>query len=168
MEEYTDVVNVEGAVVRNGEYLLVERAADEEHAAGLLAFPGGKVEQPPGGDATIGTTARRELREEVGAVEYVRSRTFEAAGTPCVNVVTICEYAGGEASVREPEEVAAVHWLSPDVDLNSTGTTTLYGGGGGGPLAVARRDTRLRRRAGVPRGRWRGDRADAPRTMSPR
>lgn len=80
MEDYTHVVNVEGAVVRDGEHLLVERAADEAHAGGLLAFPGGKVEPPPDGDASIEATVRRELSEEVGVevgtVEYVHSRTF--------------------------------------------------------------------------------------------
>jgi 8-oxo-dGTP diphosphatase len=111
-------MNVEGAVERDGEYLFVERAAGEEHASGLLAFPGGKVEAPPDADDTIAATARRELAEEVGvevgAVEFVTSRTFEADdGTLCLNVVTLCEYRGGEARVREPEEIAAVHWLTP-------------------------------------------------------
>ena len=53
MDEYTYFVNVEGAVVRDGEYLLVERAAAEEHAAGLLGFPGGKVETVSGVDGPI-------------------------------------------------------------------------------------------------------------------
>lgn len=126
MEEHAFVVNVEGAVVRDGEYLLVERAADEAHAGGLLAFPGGKVEPPPDGDASFEATVRRELAEEVGVevgtVEYVHSRTFATdGGTSCVNVVTLCEDEGGEcedegggAHARAPNEVAAVHWLSPD------------------------------------------------------
>jgi 8-oxo-dGTP diphosphatase len=119
MDEYAYVVNVEGAVVRDGEYLLIERAADEEHAAGILGFPGGKVEQPPGGEETIRETARRELVEEVGievgAVEFVTSRTFEAdTGARCLNVVTLCEHVAGDPHPRDPEEVAAVHWLSPD------------------------------------------------------
>ncbi|MFC7769614.1 hypothetical protein ACFQS5_12840 [Salinirubellus sp. GCM10025899] len=42
-DEHALAVNVEGAVVRDGPYLLVERVAEEEHAGGLLAFPGGKV-----------------------------------------------------------------------------------------------------------------------------
>ena len=117
MDADSYVVNVEAAVVRDGEYLLVERAAGEEHAAGLLAFPGGTVERSPDGDA-IAATARRELAEEVGvdagAVEYVHSRTFEAEdGTRCLNVVTLCSHAGGEPRAREPAEVAAVHWLAP-------------------------------------------------------
>jgi len=119
MDEYAYVVNVEGAVVRDDEYLLVERAADEDHAAGLLGFPGGKVEQAPGGDDTFEAAAARELREEVGvevgSVEYVCSSTFEAdGGTQCINVVTLCTDVSGEARAREPEEVAAIHWLSAD------------------------------------------------------
>lgn len=119
MQEYAYVVNVDGAVVRDGEYLFIERGADEEHAAGVLAFPGGKVEQPPESGDAIRETARRELFEEVGievgAVEYVTSATFEADdGTRCLNVVTRCEHAGGEAHPKAADEVAAVHWLSPD------------------------------------------------------
>lgn len=119
MEGSAYVLNVEGVVVRDGAYLLIERADDDAHAGGLLAFPGGKLEAPPGTDRALEATARRELREEVGVevgdVTYVHSRTFAAAdGTRCIDVVTLCEYDGGEARIREPGEVAAVHWLSPD------------------------------------------------------
>ncbi len=117
MDKPAYVVNVDGAVVRDRAYLLVERG-DESHAAGALAFPGGTVEQAPGGEDTVEATVRRELREEVGvdvgAVTYVCSGTFAADdGTRCMNVVTLCEHAGGEAHVAEPSEVAAVHWLEP-------------------------------------------------------
>lgn len=33
---------------------------------------------------------------------------------PCLNIVTRCEYLSGTASPKEPEEVAAVRWLSTD------------------------------------------------------
>ena len=118
MDEYAYVVNVDGVVVRDGKYLLIERAADESHAAGALGFPGGKVETPPGTADPIEATAVRELDEEVGievgAVEYVLSNAFEADdGTACLNVVVVCEYVGGEAYPRAADEVAAVHWLTP-------------------------------------------------------
>ena len=69
-------------------------------------------------------TARRELREEVsidvGAVEYVHSRSFETdTGAACVNIVTLCENEDGKARVRSPEEVAAVHWLTPEEIMES-------------------------------------------------
>jgi 8-oxo-dGTP diphosphatase len=118
MDDYALVVNVDAAVVRGDEYLVVERSSDEEHAAGLLAFPGGKIEADVGTEA-IEATARREVREETGveagAVEYVSSHTFTAdEGTECLNVVTRCEYESGDPEVREPEEVADAFWVEYD------------------------------------------------------
>jgi 8-oxo-dGTP diphosphatase len=118
MEEFVSVVNVDCAVHRDGEYLFIERAAGEEHAAGLLSFPGGKVEDPPADADAFAATAAREVREEVGVevgeVSYVLSNRFEADdGTPCLNVVTRAPYESGTAHPREPAEVAATHWLSP-------------------------------------------------------
>ncbi|AUX10630.1 8-oxo-dGTP diphosphatase [Halalkaliarchaeum desulfuricum] len=111
------MVNVDGVVVQDEEYLLIERSEDEEHAAGMLAFPGGKVEERPDSEDVITETARRELSEEVGIeiddVEYVLSSTFEADdGTQCLNILTLCDYDSGEPYAREPEEVADVHWLT--------------------------------------------------------
>lgn len=117
VSEPTYVVNVQGIVVRGDELLLAERSAEEEHAAGELAFPGGKVEAPPGETDVLERTVRRELREEVGVevgdVEFLDSQTFELeSGSTCLNVLTRCEYERGEARVNDPEEVAAVHWLT--------------------------------------------------------
>jgi 8-oxo-dGTP diphosphatase len=116
MNDYALVVNVDAVVVRDGEFLAVQRSEDEEHAAGEVAFPGGKVEADAGEDA-VEATARREVAEEVdvdvGAVEYVSSHTFVAdEGTECLNVVTACEYAGGDPAVREPDEIADVFWTT--------------------------------------------------------
>lgn len=132
------VVNVEAAVHRDGEYLLVERAAGEEHAAGELALVGGTVEcrstnarsqtredtvEPDeSGEDVLAATVRREIREEtgveVGEAAYVTSARFESdRGTPCVNVVLLGRHRAGDGEVREREEVAAVHWRRPaDVD----------------------------------------------------
>lgn len=101
------------------EVLLIERAADEAHAAGTLAFPGGRVEQAPDAADPTEATAARELYEEVGVevgnVEYVLSRTFEADDdTQCLNVTALCECEIGEAYPRAADKVAAVHWLTTD------------------------------------------------------
>ena len=119
LEEYGYVVNIDCVVVKNDEYLFIERSEDEDHAAGLLSFPGGKIEQSPGGMETIEKSATRELYEEVGVkagdAEYVCSTTFEADdGTRCLNIVVLCEYVAGDAYPRATDEVAAVHWLSYD------------------------------------------------------
>ena len=119
MDEYTYIVNVDGVVVRDDAYLLIERGANENHASGLLAFPGGKVEQQPGNENAIETTVRRELSEEVGVevgtVEYVLSTTFETDdGSQCLNIVMLCEHGAGNAHPRASDEAAAIHWLSYD------------------------------------------------------
>jgi len=111
------VVNAEAAVHRDGEYLLVERAAGEEHAAGALALVGGKVEITEGRDV-LEATVRREVEEEVGvtlgSLDYVTSSAFETPDDQVVNTVFLAEHDAGTARVRDPEEVAAVHWLTPD------------------------------------------------------
>lgn len=116
MQEHAYVVNVDIAVVDDDQYLFIERSQDKDHAAGMLAFPGGRVEQPPGGTETIEQTARRELSEEVGveaeSIEYIHSSTFEDdRGTRCLNIVTLCEHWEGEPTVNAPDEVASVQWL---------------------------------------------------------
>ncbi|EMA45790.1 NUDIX hydrolase [Halococcus saccharolyticus] len=116
------VVNVEAAIYRDGEYLLVERAAAEDHAAGTLALVGGTVEATDTGDA-LEATLRREVREEVAIAitdpQYVQSNAFTTDdGTSCVNVVFLCRHDDGEARVAAPAEVAAVEWLSIDAVLD--------------------------------------------------
>lgn len=118
MDEYAYVVNVEGAVARDGRYLLIERAAAEDHAPGVLAFPGGKVETQPGGSSPVEATVRRELEEElgiaVGRVDYVTSGVFEAdTGHHVINIITYCEDLGDTPTIRDPAEVAGVQWLTP-------------------------------------------------------
>ncbi|MFC7176480.1 NUDIX domain-containing protein [Halosegnis marinus] len=117
LSEFGYVVNVDCAVVRDGEYLLIRRADGEDHAAGLLGLPGGKLEAPPVESDVLERTARRDLREEVGVavgdVTLLAGSTFETdAGTPCLNVLAVCEHESGAGEVRAPEEVAAVEWCS--------------------------------------------------------
>ncbi|QLH80055.1 NUDIX hydrolase [Halosimplex rubrum] len=94
-------------------------SSTSDRPPGRHRLPGGKLEPEPGTDHAVEATVAREIEEEVGVevgeVEYVCSGTFETdTGHRCLNVVTLCEYEGGEARVREPEEVAAVHWLALD------------------------------------------------------
>ncbi|WP_440005986.1 NUDIX domain-containing protein [Halomicrococcus sp. SG-WS-1] len=112
------VVNVEAAVVRDGEFLVARRAENEDHAAGTLSFVGGTVEGIEEAEDALERTARREVREEVGVevgeLRYVESGAFLADGDPCVNVVFLGRHESGTARPREPEEVAEVFWLTAD------------------------------------------------------
>jgi 8-oxo-dGTP diphosphatase len=112
------VVNVEAAIVRDDRYLLIVRGANEAHAPGMLALPGGKVEQDGAGVAVLEATLRRELREEVGVeaaddLVYVDSTAFVADdGQPVINVVFLCRHRAGDARPVASEEVAQVMWMS--------------------------------------------------------
>ena len=110
------IVNVEGAITKDGRYLMVVRG-EEEYAPGGLNFPGGKVEEAGVLDAVLEETVRREILEEV-AVEvheemiYVRSSAFVAEGDPVVDVLFLCRWKSGEAVAADPTEVAAVRWMT--------------------------------------------------------
>ena len=78
------IVNVEGAIVKDGRYLMVVRG-EEEYAPGGLNFPGGKVEGAVIADDVLEETLRREIAEEVGLevhaeMAYLRSSAFVAEG----------------------------------------------------------------------------------------
>jgi 8-oxo-dGTP diphosphatase len=131
MSAPTYVVNVDPVIARDGpdgtEYLFVVRGDEEEHAPGMLGFPGGKVEADPGESDVIDATAKREAREEAGVeiehVEQVTSTTFELDfGPTCLNVVVTADYAGGEAHVADPDEVAAVEWRTAESVLDDEDT----------------------------------------------
>jgi 8-oxo-dGTP pyrophosphatase MutT (NUDIX family) len=112
----TYIVNVEGAVVKDGQYLMVVRG-EQEFAPGGLNFPGGKVEGVSSLDDVLEETLRREIAEEVGLevqreMAYVRSSAFVTEGDQVVDVVFLCRYKAGTAVAADPAEVAAVRWMA--------------------------------------------------------
>jgi 8-oxo-dGTP diphosphatase len=118
MPDHRYIVNVEGAVVKDGRYLMIIRGEGEEHAAGVLAFPGGKVEDDKIASRVLEETARRELREEVNVevddeMAYVDSGSFVAGDDQIVDIVFLCRYQSGEPRACDADEVAAVQWMTP-------------------------------------------------------
>jgi 8-oxo-dGTP diphosphatase len=112
----TYIVNVEGAIVKDGQYLMVVRG-EQEYAPGGLNFPGGKVEGVTSLDDVLEETLRREIAEEVGLevhdeMAYLRSSAFVAEGDPVVDVVFLCRHKAGTAFAADPDEVAAVRWMT--------------------------------------------------------
>jgi 8-oxo-dGTP diphosphatase len=118
MPDHRYMVNIEGAVVKDGRYLMIIHGEGEEHAAGVLAFPGGKVEDNEMASSVLEETARRELREEVDIevgdeMAYVDSASFVAGDDQDIDVVFLCCYRSGEPRACDPKEVAAVQWMTP-------------------------------------------------------
>lgn len=116
------IVNVEGAIYREGRWLLIRRGAAEEHAAGTLALVGGKVDADAGvsGTRVLEDALRREIQEEVGlsvgeSMTYSHSTSFVTdRGDAVINVVFVCEGRHGEAVAASPEEVAEILWLTAE------------------------------------------------------
>ena len=108
------------AVVRGERFLVIVRADGIKDAPGALVFPGGKVEVEDGPAEVLETAVRREVLEETGIsvssdLEFIRSKTFELSdGTPVVDVLFLGMYVEGEPRISDPEEVAAIHWMTED------------------------------------------------------
>lgn len=110
------IVNVEGAIVKDGRYLMIVRG-EEEYAPGGLSIPGGKVEGTESANNILEETLRREIAEEVGLeirdeMAYLRSNAFVAEGNPVVDVVFLCRWKSGTAVAADPTEVADPRWMT--------------------------------------------------------
>ena len=60
------IVNIEGAIYKDGKWLIVRRSDKEDHAPGTLALVGGKVDQEGNTTDILERTLIREVEEEVG------------------------------------------------------------------------------------------------------
>lgn len=112
------IVNVEAAIKKGDNWLLVKRSDAEEHAAGAISLVGGKVEGTDITNNTLEETLRREILEEVGVevhkeMMYVKSSLFITDnGEAVVDVVFLCEHKSGEPAALQPEEIAEVMWMN--------------------------------------------------------
>ena len=97
---------------------MIVRGHTDEHAAGVLAFPGGKVEAEDSTDNVLESTVRREVLEETGVtvsaeLEYIRSTAFALPdGTPVVDVLFLGSYLIGEPHITSSNEVADIGWMT--------------------------------------------------------
>ena len=60
------IVNVEGAIFKDGKWLLIERSILEEHAGGEIIISWGKVDREGPSFDILERTLHREIEEEVG------------------------------------------------------------------------------------------------------
>lgn len=118
------IVNVEAAIFKDHQWLIIKRSEKEENAGGLLSLVGGKVENEDSSPDVLETTVKREVFEEVGVevkenLKYVHSTSFQTdSGRSVVNVVFLCEYASGEPYAKSRDEVTEVSWMTTSKILN--------------------------------------------------
>lgn len=114
------VVAVEAAVYHRGRYLIIQRAANETHAPGLLGFPGGKVQGEFDAQGILETTAAREVLEETGIriderMTYMGSSVFVGDdGKPMISVLFLCRHKSGDPCAADLEEVSSAAWMTPE------------------------------------------------------
>ncbi|MCA1054012.1 NUDIX domain-containing protein [Rossellomorea aquimaris] len=111
------IVNVEGAIHRNGKWLLIRRSEKEEHAAGCLSLVGGKCDREGVSSDILERTLKREIQEEVGTevtgLTYVNSSSFVTdTGIHVVDIVFLCHFHSGEPYPKSKEEVSDVIWMT--------------------------------------------------------
>lgn len=117
------IVNVEGAIYKKGNWLLIKRSIKEEHAGGELSLVGGKVEKEGNTSDILERTLHREIEEEIGVkvkiLAYVNSSSFVTdRGEHVVDIVFLCEHESGEPYAKCLDEVDEVTWLSTEQLVN--------------------------------------------------
>jgi 8-oxo-dGTP diphosphatase len=111
------VVNVEGAIHRDGKWLLILRSEKEEHAGGTLSLVGGKCELEGFSSDILERTLKREIFEEVGCevtgLQYVNSSSFVTdSGVNVIDIVFLCHHKSGDPYPKSSEEVDDVSWMT--------------------------------------------------------
>ena len=118
MDNLSYIVNVEAAIYKNDKWLIIKRSEKEEHAPGLLAMVGGKVETKTSENTVLEETLMREIMEEVDiqiskTLHYVESKSFISdKGQAVIDIVFLCKYQSGEPKCRSSDEVSEIYWMS--------------------------------------------------------
>ncbi|MCT8138494.1 NUDIX domain-containing protein [Anaerobacillus sp. CMMVII] len=110
------IVNVEGAIHKEGKWLLIRRSTKEEHAGGTISLVGGQCEIEGVSSDILERTLHREIFEEIGIevtiVRYVNSSSFVTDSGHCViDIVFLCYYKSGEPYAKSTEEIDEVLWM---------------------------------------------------------
>ncbi len=98
-------------VVRDGRFLMGRRC--NAHGDGTWSLPGGHLEF----GESFEETARREVKEEtglsIGEIQFgaVTNDYFESDSRHYVTIWMLASYAGGTATILEPDKCAELGWF---------------------------------------------------------
>jgi mutator protein MutT len=94
----------------NGKILFVQRSATKKTLPNIWAFPSGKVEK----GESVEEAVVREAKEELGVVVLVKKKlaTTELPELSARLHFMICSIRSGEPSIKAPEEIQSLRWLS--------------------------------------------------------
>ncbi|OJU72818.1 MAG: hypothetical protein BGO07_01215 [Alphaproteobacteria bacterium 40-19] len=120
MKPYLKVVEV--AIEHEEKFLIIKRP-EGKHAGGLLAFPGGKVEEIDEQNEwdILRLAAKREIFEEVGLdlkddLKYVISNYFvDDTGVHVIDTLFHCKVDKTDLKIKaSPREVPEYYWLTEE------------------------------------------------------
>ena len=109
------VVDVAGAVIRDGERVLMAQRPEGKAQAGLWEFPGGKIEPGETPEEALARECREELALEIENPSVLRSVVHRYPEKTIRLILVECSVRPG--SVPVPQEGQSVVWVRPpDLD----------------------------------------------------
>ena len=114
--ENKPIVDVVGAVVRDGDRVLMAQRPEGKAQTGLWEFPGGKVEPGETPEEALARECREELLLEIEAPRVITSVIHRYPGMTIRLILVECRARPG--SVPVPQEGQAVGWYRA-ADLDS-------------------------------------------------
>ena len=114
--ENKPIVDVVGAVVRDGDRVLMAQRPEGKAQTGLWEFPGGKVEPGETPEEALARECREELLLEIEAPRVITSVIHRYPGMTIRLMLVECRARPG--SVPVPQEGQAVGWYRAS-DLDS-------------------------------------------------
>ena len=110
------IIDVVGAVVRDGDRVLMAQRPEGKAQAGLWEFPGGKVEPGETPEQALARECREELLLDIEAPRVITSVIHRYPGMTIRLMLVECRARPG--SVPVPQEGQAVGWYRA-ADLDS-------------------------------------------------
>ena len=122
-----NIINVvECAIEFNNRFLIIERPIGV-HAGGLLAFPGGKVEEQDAkeGEDLLINAVKREVLEEVGIelkekISYITSSYFiDSKNIPIIDTIFHAVLSTNPKVIASSREVPKYFWMTKEEIMNA-------------------------------------------------
>ena len=105
------VVDVVGAVIRDGDRVLLAQRPEGKAQAGLWEFPGGKIEPGETPEEALARECREELALEIESPTVLRSVLHRYPEKTIRLILVACSVRPG--SVPVPQEGQSVDWFHP-------------------------------------------------------
>ena len=112
MNDPTNIIEVVGAIIKNGDRYLVGQRAANKSQGGLWEFMGGKIESGETPEQALARECREELDLEIENGRIIDSVVHEYPEKTIR--LTLIECTPKTGSVPRPNEHQQIRWVTPD------------------------------------------------------